>query len=155
MKKSLLVLSLGLSLGLISCSSEVTETVNTETQNSVISIENPRIRTPLGQNPNTGGYMIIKNTGSETDTLLSVSCDCAESVEIHEMKHEGGMMKMQPVMNGLTIAPGEEIALAPGGLHLMIMAIKPQMRTDNEVELKLEFAKAKTVIVEAELTDKP
>jgi periplasmic copper chaperone A len=155
MKKSLISLSLGLSLGLISCTSQVTETVDTEPQDSVISIENPRIRTPLGQNPNTGGYMIIKNTGSEADTLLSVSCDCAESVEIHEMKHEAGMMKMQPVMNGLSIAPGKEVTLAPGGLHLMIMAVKPEMRTDNEVELKLEFAKAKTVIVEAELTDKP
>jgi len=153
--KPKIILCLMLSAFLASCSNPTTSDTKTTAIAPVISIENPRIRTPLGQNPNTGGYMVIKNTGSEADTLVSVNCDCAGAVEIHEMKHEAGMMKMQPLTEGLTIPAGGEVALSPGGIHLMIMAIKPEMRNDPKFELELQFAKAKSVIIEAELTDKP
>jgi copper(I)-binding protein len=51
------------------------------------------------------------------------------------MSTEGGVMKMRPVENGLTIEPGKTVKLAPGGYHLMMMDLKQPLKRGDKVPL--------------------
>ena len=60
-----------------------------------------------------GGYMKITNTGTAPDRLIGGSTDVASSFEVHEMKMEGGVMKMRPVAGGIEIKPGQTVDARP------------------------------------------
>jgi copper(I)-binding protein len=102
--------------------------------------------TPKGA-PVAGGYLSITNNGSEPDRLVGGSFAAAGRFEVHEMKMEGGIMKMRPLPRGLEIKPGETVELKPGGYHLMFMALKQQLKAGETVKGTLEFAKAGKVEV--------
>lgn len=94
-----------------------------------------------------GGFFTIENKGSAPDKLIGVSGDIAGKIEVHEMKMEGGVMKMRPVEGGLTIDPGKTVKLAPGGYHLMMMDLKKPLKQGDKVPLTLQFEKAGKVMV--------
>lgn len=68
-----------------------------------------------------GGYMRIENTGSSTETLVSVEADFPR-VELHTTEEKDGVARMMHV-GQIDIPAGEEIVLQPGGLHVMFMGI--------------------------------
>jgi uncharacterized protein YcnI/copper(I)-binding protein len=102
--------------------------------------------TPRGA-PVAGGYLTITKNGREPDRLVGGSFAAAGRFEVHEMSMEGGVMRMRPVADGLEIKPGQTVELKPGGLHLMFMGLKEQLKPGDTVKGTLEFAKAGTVEV--------
>jgi copper(I)-binding protein len=94
-----------------------------------------------------GGFLTIENKGSAPDKLIGVSGDVAGKIEVHEMKMDGGVMKMRPVEGGLTIDPGKTVKLAPGGYHLMMMDLKNPLKQGDKVPVTLQFEKAGNVAV--------
>ncbi len=95
-----------------------------------------------------GGYVAITNDGDEADTLLSVSTDVADMVQIHSMSMENNVMKMAEVPGGLEIKPGETLVLKPGSFHIMFMGLKAPLVEDARFKADLTFAKAGTVAVD-------
>jgi periplasmic copper chaperone A len=55
---------------------------------------------------------------------------------------------MRELAKGLEIAPGSKIELKPGGLHVMFLDLKSQVREGQPVRGTLVFEKAGTVEVE-------
>jgi copper(I)-binding protein len=102
--------------------------------------------TPSGSKTG-GGFLTIENKGSAPDKLIGASGDFAGKIDVHEMKMDGGVMKMRPVEGGLTIDPGKTIKLAPGGYHLMMMDLKKPLKQGEKVPLTLQFEKAGKVSV--------
>jgi copper(I)-binding protein len=76
---------------------------------------------PPGQRM-TAGYLSISNPGELPVTLQSVSSD-AGMASLHETRVEEGRSSMRAV-HSLTIAPGETVELAPGGMHIMFMGLE-------------------------------
>ena len=105
------------------------------------------IRETPPNHPATGGYLIIENHGNTTDVLVSVSADFAMRSEIHEMKMEGDVMKMRPLVNGLVIPENEEVHLKPGGYHLMFMKLKQRMIPMDVHQVTLTFKNSGSVTV--------
>jgi periplasmic copper chaperone A len=95
-----------------------------------------------------GGYMTIENRGSTPDRLIGGSFSRSKAFEVHEMTHEGGIMRMRELANGLTIPPGRTVELKPGGLHVMFMDLGGQLKEGESIEGALVFEKAGTVKVE-------
>ncbi|WP_407351359.1 copper chaperone PCu(A)C [Luteimonas sp. R10] len=89
-----------------------------------------------------GGYLTIANGGDSDDRLLAVESDQAARVEIHEMRHEDGMMRMRHLDDGLPLPAGERTALAPGGYHLMFIEPVRPFAAGDEVPATLRFAHA-------------
>jgi copper(I)-binding protein len=89
-----------------------------------------------------GAYLKITNTGSTPDRLIGGSTDVADQFTIHEMKMDGGVMKMRPLADGLEIKPGQTVELSPGGYHVMLMGLKKQLEQGQHFKATLEFAKA-------------
>jgi len=95
-----------------------------------------------------GGYMTITNTGSAPDRLIGGSFPLSGRFEVHEMAVTNGVMTMRELAKGLEIAPGSKIELKPGGLHVMFLDLKSQVREGQPVRGTLVFEKAGTVEVE-------
>ncbi len=115
---------------------------------STLEIVHPHARATAAKAPVSGGYMVIRNTGSEPDRLIAGSADFAGKVEIHEMKVENDVMKMRPVAGGLEIPAGGEVELKPGGYHVMFMQLKERLAVDESRKVTLTFEKAGTIEVE-------
>lgn len=121
---------------------------NDMTKHGDLEISQPWTRATPPRAPTGGGYVTITNTGSEPDRLVAASTDIAGMTEIHEMSMDGGVMKMRPVGEGITIAPGETVVLGPGGLHIMMMKLKGPITKGESVPVTLTFEKAGDVTLQ-------
>ncbi len=63
------------------------------------------------------------------------------------MTMNNGVMTMRPLDQGLTIAPGKTVKLAPSGYHLMLLDLKSPLKRGDKVPVILEFEKAGKVTV--------
>ena len=97
----------------------------------------------------TGGYVAITNNSDSDDRLVAVSAEFAKRVEIHEMMHDNGVMKMRERDGGIEIPAGETVMLKPGGLHIMFMGLGETMVSGEMREITLEFASGHKATVPA------
>lgn len=111
-------------------------------------IDHPHARATMPGAPVSGGYMVIRNTGSEADRLIAGAADFAGKVEIHEMKMENDVMKMREIEGGLEIPAGGEVVLKPGGYHVMFMKLGEQLNEGEKRKVTLTFEKAGTIEVD-------
>ena len=97
---------------------------------------------------NSAAYMILRNGGDSADRLIKIESDVADAVELHKTTMEGSMMKMAPVENIEVPAKGQA-KLEPGGLHVMLIGLKRELKPDEKIKLRLQFEKGGTQEVEA------
>ncbi len=81
-----------------------------------------------------GVFMTLTSTSGAR--LVGVESQAARVAEIHEMRHEDGVMKMRQ-REALDLPPGEAVKLAPGGYHVMLMDIRQPLAAGQEVTLTL------------------
>jgi copper(I)-binding protein len=91
-----------------------------------------------------GAFLTIHNNGTEADRLVSAKSPVAGVVEIHEMKMEGGTMRMRAAPD-VEIKPGATVELKPGGYHVMLQALKKPLKQGEKVPLTLTFAKSGSI----------
>lgn len=99
----------------------------------------------------SGAFMELKS--GKGATLVGASSTVAGSVEVHEMKMSGDMMKMREVPR-LKLPAGKTVTLKPGGYHIMLFELKQQLQAGERVPLKLEIeqgGKRETIEVSAEV----
>ena len=116
-----------------------------------LKIGHPWARATPPTAPSGGGFLTVTNTGTTADRLVSVSSPAAAQVQVHEMKMDGTIMRMRELENGLEIPPGATVALAPGGLHLMMMGLKAPLKEATRVPVTLVFEKAGKIDVEMQV----
>lgn len=112
-----------------------------------LRIERPWIRAVPPGAPAAGGFMTVRNAGATSDRLLSAQSDLAERVEVHEVSNEGGIMRTRPMAQGLPIPAGAEVALRPGGYHLMLVGPKHRFVEGQTVPVRLRFERAGDAVV--------
>lgn len=88
------------------------------------------------------GYLTLVAT--EHDTLLGLTTPDAAGVMLHRQVVEGATARMEHVP-ALTLAPGDTVALAPGGLHLMFTQLRTLPEPGDTLRVALRFARAGTV----------
>lgn len=86
-------------------------------------------------------YFVLRNRGSQADRLVAASTAVAGRVELHETRQEGDMMRMAPVQT-VEIPAGGEVVFKPGGLHVMLMDLKRDLKVGDSFELTLKFERA-------------
>ncbi len=111
-----------------------------------ITIGHPYARATAAGQPTGGGFMKFVNAGGN-DKLLSVSAEVSKTVELHEMKMEGDVMRMRQV-DGIELQAGKTVELKPGGYHVMFVGLKAPLKAGDKFPLKLKFEKAGDVTVE-------
>lgn len=88
--------------------------------------------------PVRAGYMTIHNPLSRAISIVAIQSEAFASVEIHQTLMVDGMMRMEQ-LPALTIAPGETVQLAPGGLHLMMMQPVQPTSPGEVLPITVEF----------------
>lgn len=112
-----------------------------------LELDGAYARAMLPGQPVGGGFVTIKNNGSEDDRLVSASSPAAGAVELHEMAMEGEVMKMRKLEDGIPVPAGETVELKAGGLHLMFMQVATPFAEGDTVPVTLTFEKAGQVEV--------
>lgn len=112
-----------------------------------LEIEHPWSRaTPAGAAV-AGGYLVIRNHGSEPDRLVGGEAAFAGRIEIHEMAMQDGVMRMRALLDGLEIPAGGEVELQPGGYHVMFMQLREPLAEGELRGVTLVFEQAGPVEV--------
>lgn len=115
-----------------------------------VEIDHPWSRATAPSAANGAAYFVLNNTGKEDDRLLSASTPVAEKAELHTHLMDNGVMKMRPV-NAIEVTPGSPTALAPGGLHVMLLGLKQPLAKGKSFPLTLVFEKAGSVVVQVDV----
>lgn len=93
------------------------------------------------------GFLSVTNTGKQPDVLLGATAEGAKSVMIHQTSEKNGVMSMDAMDQGVTIAPGATVTLQPGGTHLMWMGVAKPLHEGDMISGTLTFKRAGTVPV--------
>ncbi len=110
---------------------------------SAPSVDMPWIRyVPGGQN--AAAYLSI--TSAVDDTLASVTSECCDRVEIHEMTMDGNAMRMREV-DDVKLAAGTPITFAPMGYHLMLFGLKNAPTQGDIISIELTYGSGTTDLV--------
>ena len=115
-----------------------------------VAVTEPWVRGTVAGQKVTGAFMRLT---SPVDTaLVAVSSPAAKIVEMHSMKMEGGVMKMNAV-DKVAVPAGQAVELKPGGYHVMLVDLVAPLKDGDTVPLKLIFedkaGKKETVDVKA------
>lgn len=116
-----------------------------------VEVTAPWARATVPAQKVTGAFMELKS--AKGATLVGVSSSVAGSVEVHEMKMQGDMMKMREIPR-LKLPAGQTVALKPGGYHIMLFGLKQQLQAGETVPIRLVIergGKRETVDVSAEV----
>jgi len=88
-------------------------------------------------------YFTIKNRGRAQDILLEAQSTACSAVELHEtVERDEGVMAMEPVNGGLEVPARGEVALQPGGMHLMCVGKTRDFEVGEIIPLELIFSTA-------------
>lgn len=109
-------------------------------------IHNAWIREMPASRRITAAYMVIENQSGQETALIGAKTDAAETVELHRMAMEGGMMKMQKI-DRIKLPVGK--TEVTGNFHMMLIGLKSPLKEGDQVKLTLQFEKSvsKTVTV--------
>lgn len=115
----------------------------------------PRVRegwvrlTPGGMSMHAGFGRIENFCGSPV-RIISASSPAYGSVELHESRIVGGVSRMRAVPE-LRIAPDDSAVLKPGGLHLMLMEPRVQLKPGSRVAVEFGLANGGSLLGEFEV----
>jgi hypothetical protein len=112
-----------------------------------LAVAHPYARATAPGQPAGGAYFSVQNRGSQPDRLVSASADVSRSVELHQMRMEGDVMRMRQ-LDGIDIPPNGTVTLAPGGMHVMLLGLKAPLVAGDKFPMTLTFRDAGDVKVE-------
>jgi copper(I)-binding protein len=127
MLKKTLYLGLAILVGiLMACSKQAPE----------INVTDNWVRATAEGQDVGAAYMTI--TSASEKSLVKVESSVTDSVEIHSMSMENGVMKMR-MLEQLDLKANTPNKLAPGGFHLMLFDLKKQLKAGETVSFTLHF----------------
>lgn len=116
--------------------------------NPALMIEDPYVRAvPPGQ-PNSAAFMTITNPGTADRAVVAAASSAAEVLELHTHRMEGGMMRMRQIER-IDVPAGTAVALAPGGLHVMLIGLTAPLAPGDQVPLTLTLDDGASIALSA------
>ncbi len=97
--------------------------------------------TPAGA-ASGAAYLTIVNRGGGDDRLIEIAVEGAASATLHNSSHEGGVMRMRAMPEGLAIPARSSVALAPNGAHLMLTGLAAPLRPGDKRNATLRFERS-------------
>lgn len=103
---------------------------------------------PGGMKGNGAVYVKVSNHGPSPDAIVSATSDAAETVELHEVVNDAGVMRMRPVPR-IEVPAGATVELKPGGYHIMLLGLRGDLKPGATVKVTVALEKAGPMTVEA------
>jgi copper(I)-binding protein len=108
--------------------------VTAQIAHAQVAVSNAWVRATVPGQQATGMFGTF--TAKQDSTLVSASSPVAGTVEVHEMKMEGDVMKMRAIP-ALALPAGQAVSLKPGSYHVMLMGLKKPLPDGSSVSIKL------------------
>ena len=105
-------------------------------QAQTVEIKDAWIRGTVGGQRASGAFMNL--TSRAPARLVAASSPVAGTVEIHNMRMDGGVMRVFAV-DGVELPANRTVKLAPGDYHLMLMDLKRTLKPGERAPLRLTF----------------
>jgi copper(I)-binding protein len=105
----------------------------------------------LGGDMPAAGYLLIKNSGSLNDRLLSVDADFAAMTMLHHSSVDDSNVAHMEMVMAIDVPAGQQVELKPGGFHISLEGLKPGLKAGDTVTLTLQFEQAGAVSVQAQV----
>jgi copper(I)-binding protein len=116
---------------------------------AAVDVKNAWARPSVPGQSGTGAFMQL--SAPQGLRLVGVATPLAGVAEVHEMKMDGGTMRMRELTEGLVLPARQAVELKPGGLHLMLMDLKQPLAKGTQLPLTLRFVDAKGVASQREV----
>jgi copper(I)-binding protein len=117
----------------------------------VLEVKNVWAR-PAANGDNGAIYFLIENGTDQADMLRSVQTDVAVAVELHLSAMEGDHMSMQQ-QDTVAIPAGEVVEFTPGGLHVMLIGLRRELKAGAVFDVTLAFENAGEKVVTVTVRD--
>lgn len=101
-----------------------------------VKVERAWVRARLAGQDATAGYLQL--TARDNARLVGATTTAAGSVELHEMKMDGDVMRMRAAP-AIELPAGQAVQLKPGGAHLMLLDLKTPLANNTSMPLTLIF----------------
>lgn len=103
----------------------------------------------------TALFVNLTNPTGEDITLVGADCgDVAQRYELHVMVEIDGQLTMQEAPDGILVPRESHEHLAPGGPHIMLMALNRELVVGSEeIECTLTFSQGQETTVEAPIME--
>jgi len=92
----------------------------------------------------TAAYLTLTNHGADAITVVGGRSDIAKAVEVHTTREVDGYVRMERVKE-VSVAPGQSVALEPGGMHIMLLGLARMPTVGEKVRLCLSLARGQEV----------
>jgi hypothetical protein len=100
-----------------------------------------------GSRVNTAAYLVIQHHADVEDALIGAESPVADATEVHRTEMDAGVMRMRPA-GDVPIPAGSTLILEPGGLHVMLIGLRQELKEGASIPLALEFRRAGTVSID-------
>lgn len=115
---------------------------------SSIEVEDAYAREVPPSVMNSAAFMEIENSSDKDIALVGATSDVSKIVELHTHEMKDGMMQMFKV-DKIVVPANGEVALKPGGYHVMFIGLKRALKSGENVEVELMFDNGEKVQITA------
>jgi periplasmic copper chaperone A len=112
-----------------------------ETRAGPIVISDAWTRPTAAGMPMGVAYFVVRNDGARDDAIVAASTSAAARVEIHQTTLTDGMARMRPLRE-VVVPARRQVAIAPGGIHLMLVDLAAPLVAGQRIPLVLQFRNA-------------
>ena len=127
-------------LSLAACSRGADQAVKSDEANPTgLTISNARLMLPpVAGNP-AAIYFDLKNVGTRAVAVRRADVADAKSASMHDMMEYDREMTMAD-MGPLTVPVGQTVKFEPGGKHVMVFDLSPEVKAGGTTEMTLTVA---------------
>lgn len=115
-------------------------------------VESAWIRQPPTAMPMMAGFAEIRNPCGATVSIVGAGSPAFGAVELHETRRVDGVSRMRHV-ESLPVPANGKVALAPGGLHLMLMRPVAPVEAGQRIAVWFELADGRRLQAEFEVRE--
>lgn len=112
-----------------------------------VEVESPVAYAPLASGRPGSAYFTLRNPRDEALTVVGIRCPLFGRAELHETVVVDGMYRMRRVAE-LAVPARGEVALVPGGLHVMLMEPADGTAPGSRCPMTIDFADGSSVTFE-------
>lgn len=110
-----------------------------------LRVEDPWVREAPPKAEVQAAYMTLVNDSDQELILTNVAAPQFANAEFHRMSFEGEQMRME-AQPTVTVPARGQLALEPGGYHVMLFKPDQRMRAGDTVHIRLQCGEGKNFI---------
>ena len=94
----------------------------------------------MAPNSNSAAYMVLKNNDNQDYEIIGVTATLtANRTELHESYVDDQQISRMRAVDKIVIPAQSQIELKPGGMHVMLMGLKQDLKTGDKFIIKLKI----------------